>query len=304
MAEQHERTDEQSEPFYVSVPYEDLPLVLVREQRQRRYRKLALLVTLPALVLGSATVAGAYQAGIIGTEKETCVPDRVRAPERGSFDLTILNATETQGQATTTGTLLTRRGFHLVQAGNARQEDYVKGVATIYHGPEGLDQALLVQKQMPGAELWDDGRSGTSVQVLLGYGYRKLAPAPPPPLPMPDKVHLNVYNTTWIDGLGAKVGRQLESRGFRVDEVGPDPENSFNPHDRVVIRYGAAGLEAAQRVEQHFAGATMKETDREDASVDVVIGSTYRGLRPSSQVPTPVPPPPVIDHVERPCTPS
>ncbi|MCI1263257.1 MAG: LytR C-terminal domain-containing protein, partial [Tetrasphaera jenkinsii] len=146
-----------------------------RTFRARQWRRAAILVTLPGLVLGTGSIAAAFGVGLFDhSDKPACTPEHVPAPARSSFQLAVANAGETSGEATSVGRELTKRGFAVANVGNAPEGVYIKRAAMVYHGPEGLDQALLVASQIPGSRVYNDGRAGTSVEAVLGYGFKGL----------------------------------------------------------------------------------------------------------------------------------
>ena len=262
-------------------------LALTPEQRFRKHQwhRVAAFITLPGIVLGTASVAAAYGSGAFHRETATCTPQVVQAPSRGSFKVSVLNATGRPGLATTVGKELARRDFRIVQMTTAPSDLYVKSSGMIYYGAAGEHQALLLQKQLPGSVLFNDGRTGTAVALVIGSGYAKLAYAPPPQMPLPSAVTVNVYNTTYHEGLAKKVQDELAARGFKKGKAGNDPEQSFLPSTTAVIRYGADGDLAAKRLAQHVPGAKLEKDDRSGTRVDLVIGSTFTALTPADEVP-------------------
>ncbi len=277
-----------------------------RSFRVRQWRRVAVLVTLPGLVLGTGSIAAAFGVGLFDhSDKPACQPVRVLAPARDSFKLTILNAAETAGEAAQAARELTKRGFAIAAFSNAPEGVYIKRAAMVYHGPEGLDQALLVAAQIPGSLVYDDGRAGTSVEAVLGYGYRGLVEVPPPPPPLTSEIRVNVYNTTWREGLASQAADALHRRGFVVGDVGNDPIRSFLPDDVAVIRFGPDGLDAAKVLQTHLPGARMQQDERTTKDVDLVLGNGYSTLLRLSQVPKqPTRPPAQPEMVARPCADS
>jgi hypothetical protein len=100
-------------------------------------------------------------------------------------------------------------------------------------------------------------------------------PAPPPP----SKVRVNVYNTTTIDGLAARVATTLRQRAFVVRTVSNDPKRS-KPTGTAVVRYGTRGTAAARVVAAQVPKATLQHDRRRSATVDLVIGKGFRALAP------------------------
>ena len=275
-----------------------------RTFRVRQWRRAAILVTLPGLVLGTGSIAAAFGVGLFDhSDKPVCTPERVPAPARSSFQLAVANAGETSGEATSVGRELTKRGFTVANVGNAPEGVYIKRAAMVYHGPEGLDQALLVASQIPGSRVYNDGRAGTSVEAVLGYGFKGLVKIPPAPPPLTSEITVNVYNTTWREGLASTSAEDLRARGFAIGTTGNDPVKAFLPNDIAVIRFGSEGLDAAKVLQGHVPGARMQQDDRTSKDVDLVLGTGYAALAPLSKVPVPPERPPLMpEMVARPCT--
>lgn len=304
MTDQHRDSGSQDEGSvsYRVVGFDELEGKTAEHFRRQRRRRLLLFITLPGLVLGTATVATAYGTGLIGPDDASdCTPVSAPAPERDSFEVSLLNSSDTSGLATDVGRELELREFNIANVGNADGSVYVKGAATIYHGPDGLENALLLQKQIPGARLWDDARGGDSVQLVLGYGYDKLVEEPDPPLPAPSEITLNVYNTTWKEGLASDVAGNLEKREFKVRSTGNDPEMSYLENEVAVIRFGPEGERAAKRLAQQVEGAQLQKDDRSSTKVDFVIGNKFSDLKSASQVPKVEPYERPAETIQKPC---
>lgn len=270
--------------------------------RRRRRRRAVLFVTLPGIVLGTATVATAYGVNLLGKPEVVCVPERVVGPDRDSFKIKLQNSNDTAGLAGNVAGTLEDRGFVISDVSNADDRVYVKGAATIYHGKDGRDSALLVQQQIPGSKLWFDGRQGKDVNVILGYGYRELRDEPEPPPPAPSEITVAVYNTTFRGGLAKDVADELSDRGFGIEETGNDPNGAYLPDDVAIIRHGPEGAKAATRLAEHVPGATTQLVEkREGEGIDLVLGNAYSDLVPITDVPEVVPFVRPADHIERPC---
>lgn len=297
------RRDDEGPVAYRVVGLDELEGDVASHYRRQRRRRLLLFVTLPGLVLGTATVATAYGTGLIGTpDVSTCSAQTVTAPQRGSFKIELLNSSDTDGLATEVERELVQRDFKIASVGNADSSVYVRGAATIYHGPKGLKNALLLQKQIPGSKLWNDSRKGDDVQLVLGYGYDKLVKEPPPPLPAPSEISVNVFNTTWHEGLASDAASDLKQRKFKIKEVGNDPRMAYLEKETAVIRFGSEGKRAAKRLAQQVDGAQMQKDDRTTKTVSLVLGNKWDGLKPKSEVPEAKPfvrPP---ESIQVPCT--
>ena len=148
--------------------------------RTHRLRQVMLFVTVPGVLLGTASMTAAYSAGWMtpATPEPACRPVVAPAPARGSFTVNVLNATGRNGVAAQVAAGLARRAFSIGGISNAPEAWYVTQPAVVRHGPQGLDQALLTASQIPGAKLFADSRKGTSVDVVIGLGYEALGPVP------------------------------------------------------------------------------------------------------------------------------
>lgn len=258
------------------------------EQIWRRYqfRHLAAFITIPALLLGSASIAAAYGTGLMTPEpKVVCQPVVALAPPTDSFKVTVMNASGQDGAGHAVGRDLTRRGFHVVEVTTAPRTLWVKGPARIYHGSAGLDQALLAAQTIAGAELQNDGRSGTSISFVLGGDFTTMLPAPPPKPPALSDFTVNVYNTTWRSGLAKSAFDELTKRGFTTGKQGNNPDGSFLPDDVAVILHGPDADLAAGLVAQHFKGATLREVARDNMTIDVLLGNKFEGVTPKAELP-------------------
>lgn len=271
-------------------------------RRRQRVRGIAMFVTLPAALLGTATMAGAYGVAVMSRPTTVqCAPQVVAAPGRGSFDVRVFNASGINGVAGDITKQLTKRGFTIKETSTISALAS-SGPATIQHGSAGLDQALLLAQQVPGSKLRNDGRQGTGVALIIGDHFGGLVAVPPPIPPRPEKIQVDVYNTTFRSGLAGDAGEQLSQRKFNIGRTGNDPQLSFLPDDVAVIRYGEDGFDAAKVLAQHVPGARLAKVDRAGAKLDLVLGNHYQALTPAEQVPPPpVEPPKPKETVERPC---
>lgn len=272
--------------------------------RRYQFRHLAAFITIPAVLLGTASIAAAYGTGLMTHEPQVvCQPVVALAPPTDSFKVTVMNASGQDGAGHAVGRDLTRRGFAVADVTTAPRTLWVKGPARIYHGSAGLDQALLAAQTIAGAELQNDGRSGTSISFVLGGDFTKMLPAPPPKPPELGDFTVNVYNTTWRSGLAKGAFTELKDRGFTMGKQGNNPDGSFLPDDVAVILHGPDADLAAGLVAQHFKGATLREVARDNMTIDVLLGNKFEGVTPKADLPQKKAqrkdPPPTVT---RPCT--
>jgi hypothetical protein len=115
-------------------------------------------------------------------------------------------------------------------------------------------------------------------------------------IPPPKDVKVRVYNATDRDGLANTARRLLTQRGFTVIRVGNDPQREVLTVG-AQIRYGASGIGAAQLLHAHVPYAELMSDDRDNNTVDLVLGPTFGVLAPANAVKGNLerldPPPPV-----------
>lgn len=100
------------------------------------------------------------------------------------------------------------------------------------------------------------------------------------PAPLsPSRVRVNVYNTTTVNGLAARVAAALRQRSFVVRSVANDPRDT-HPAGTAVVRYGRTGTAAARLVASQVPRATLQRDRRGNATVDLVLGTGFRALNP------------------------
>ena len=102
----------------------------------------------------------------------------------------------------------------------------------------------------------------------------------------PRAVTVNVYNSTDRAGLAASVAKSLRTQGFKVVNVDNDPlGRSISGVGE--IRHGSTGAAAATLAATRLSGAKLVLDNRTDATVDLVLGTTFKVLSvPPNVVPT------------------
>ena len=125
----------------------------------------------------------------------------------------------------------------------------------------------------------------TAWQVLRGNweipGWE--AAPPPEPLTCPaepatysQESTVHVYNGTSLTGLAGRVANDLEARGFTIGTVG---NKHLGNQQRVgVVVSGPEGHGTALAVQRTIEGTQFQPDDREDDSVDLVLGVRYKQL--------------------------
>ncbi|KNC19379.1 hypothetical protein AC792_07175 [Arthrobacter sp. RIT-PI-e] len=94
----------------------------------------------------------------------------------------------------------------------------------------------------------------------------------------PSSITVDVFNSTTIDGLAGTAAGQLRERAFAVRTIG----NREAPTTAMIaeIVSGEAGRANAFTLQRNLPGTTYRSDDRDDRSVDVILGSGYDGVVP------------------------
>lgn len=107
------------------------------------------------------------------------------------------------------------------------------------------------------------------------------SPCPPEgatPVPY-GQVSVSVFNSTSRSGLAGDTAAALASRGFVIAAEGNASAAGYKAYaDNALIQFGTQGVAAAYTVAAQFDSPQLVLDDREDASVDVVVGATYNEL--------------------------
>jgi LytR cell envelope-related transcriptional attenuator len=96
----------------------------------------------------------------------------------------------------------------------------------------------------------------------------------------PSQVKVNVYNASARNGLARRVAGEMKDRGFAVGTIANDPLHR-SVKTTAEVRYGTKGKAGAQLVMAEVPGAKLVADKRKDASVDLVLGTTYEQLTPT-----------------------
>lgn len=160
----------------------------LRTRRTRRLRITQLVIF--SLLMLTLVGVGAYalrelrtsptEPGEIAQKTFGAAPAQQVCPEPGAVPLPpgevevrVLNGTGRSGLAGSVSEDLAARGYVTGDPGNTTQ---ASGAAIIVHGPDGYLAAQSLRAQLvEGAQLQQDDREGTSVDLLLGDGFPGLA---------------------------------------------------------------------------------------------------------------------------------
>lgn len=90
-------------------------------------------------------------------------------------------------------------------------------------------------------------------------------------------VTLNIYNAGKVKGLADRTSEQLLARGFKVDDIGNDAQESKVKN--VELRGRAKNAPEVLLMMAQVTGAIVVPDGRQEATVDFVLGSEFAGLR-------------------------
>jgi len=137
---------------------------------------------------------------------------------------------------------------------------------------------------------------GAAVYVALGIargdisvGATEAAPEPTSTCPAgpfdyqdPSAITVNVFNSTTIDGLATTAADQLRGRAFAVREIG---NRQVGPTGMTaIIISGEGGRANAFTLQRTIPDSIYVPDEREDRTVDVILGSAYAGIVPPEGV--------------------
>ncbi len=109
-------------------------------------------------------------------------------------------------------------------------------------------------------------------------------PAGPFEMQDPSAITVDVFNSTPIDGLAGTAAEQLRSRAFAVRQIG---NRDVGPTGMTaIIVAGEGGRANAFTVQRVIPDAIFVPDEREDRTVDVVLGSAYTGIVAPEEVET------------------
>jgi LCP family protein required for cell wall assembly len=116
------------------------------------------------------------------------------------------------------------------------------------------------------------------------------APDPDAPLLVaPSDVRVKVYNGAGVTGLAGRVAGDLQDVGFAV--VG-GPANRGSGTKTTLVLHGAGKADSARTLAAAIPGAVVKLDKSLDRTLEVVAGSSYRGvMQVTAGEPPPSPPP-------------
>lgn len=91
----------------------------------------------------------------------------------------------------------------------------------------------------------------------------------------PVKVTVNVLNAAGKEGLAGQIAGELKARAFTVKDVGNE---RLTVTASAVVRGGYAGEAAAFTLQRNVPGSIYLRDGRSDASVDLILEPSFKGL--------------------------
>ncbi|MET3140880.1 UNVERIFIED_ORG: hypothetical protein ABIB19_000341 [Arthrobacter sp. UYEF10] len=148
---------------------------------RRRVVHGVVLVLLLGLIAGAIIVALAIMNGQLklpttaGSDESraTCPGATFDYTPNDKINLNVYNSTSRPGLARSVADELLVRKF--VVGAVANTEAGFRGVAAVVSGAAGQSAAFSVQRNLPGSDYFQDGRTDASVDVILSNDYRELA---------------------------------------------------------------------------------------------------------------------------------
>ena len=155
---------------------------LLAARRRRRIRATVVLVIAAVLVITGLVYAvrnlNPPQAAPTGAPTSSCTT--VALPQ-ALAKLNIYNASDTSGSARDVATRFASGGFSIGSISNDPYKQKIDGVAQIRFGSTGEDFAKrYVLPRVPGATLLQDGRTDSTVDLVLGSQFRADVPTASP----------------------------------------------------------------------------------------------------------------------------
>ncbi|MDF8266312.1 LytR C-terminal domain-containing protein [Luteipulveratus flavus] len=161
---------------------------LARARRRRHRRAVAVISLVGILVVATFVYSVLYvQNKLPGQQAATPTCTVTATPTvdpQSAFRLNIYNAGGQQGRANDVALAMKSRGFDVGVVGNDPYKKRIAGVGEIRFGASGEGAASqYIHTLAPGAQLVQDGRTDTSVDVVVGSAFPSIPTAPPKPAP-------------------------------------------------------------------------------------------------------------------------
>lgn len=150
---------------------------------RRRVLHGVVLVLLLGLIVAAVITAVAIMNGQIKIPTSERSEDPASACPTATFDYTpndkinlnVFNSTSRPGLARTVADEFLARKF--IVGAVANTEAGYRGIAAVVSGAAGQSAAFSVQRNLPGSDYFQDGRTDASVDVIVAGDYKELAAA-------------------------------------------------------------------------------------------------------------------------------
>jgi LCP family protein required for cell wall assembly len=94
----------------------------------------------------------------------------------------------------------------------------------------------------------------------------------------PGNISVRVLNATKTQGLASRAASDLSGLGFGISDTGNAPKGT-NASD-TVVQYGPERADSAKTVAAAVTGSTQQEVDSLGNQIQLIVGSTYEGVKP------------------------
>jgi hypothetical protein len=94
----------------------------------------------------------------------------------------------------------------------------------------------------------------------------------------PGNIQLRVLNATTHNGLAHTAAGALSSLGFGISGTGNAPKGSSST--ATVVQYGPSRADSAKTVAAAVTGSTLQEVSSLGNNVQLLVGSSYEGVKP------------------------
>jgi LCP family protein required for cell wall assembly len=94
----------------------------------------------------------------------------------------------------------------------------------------------------------------------------------------PGDISLKVLNATSTNGLAGRAGSALSGLGFSISGTGDAPAGASST--ATVVQYGPTRADSAKTLAAAVTGSTRQEVDSLGNNIQLVVGSTYEGVKP------------------------
>lgn len=132
-----------------------------------------------AIIVALAIISGQLKlpttAGADEEPRSVCPSATFDYTPNAQINLNVYNSTSRPGLARTVADEFLARKFAVGAVANS--EAGYRGVAAVVSGAAGQSAAFSVQRNLPGSDYFQDGRTDASVDVILASDYKELPPA-------------------------------------------------------------------------------------------------------------------------------